>query len=51
MFLANDHQKYSVGKNGGIEIYVAAEQPEGVPEESWLPVKRGDYDMNLIVLI
>ncbi len=35
----------SVGENagmkldeeGGIEIYVAAEKPKGVPEETWLP--------------
>ncbi len=35
----------SVGENagmkldeeGGIEIYVAAEKPKGVPEENWLP--------------
>jgi hypothetical protein len=58
-FLPNDRKKYSVGENGGmkldedggIEIYLAAEQPEGVPEENWLPVKRGDYDMDVILRI
>jgi len=37
-FIPNDHKKYSVGENagmkldekGGIEVYVAAEKPEGV---------------------
>jgi hypothetical protein len=39
--MPNDRKKYSVGENGrmklndehGIEVYVAAEKPEGVPEE------------------
>jgi hypothetical protein len=38
-FMPNDRKKYSVGENGGmklnedggIEIYIAAEQPEGIP--------------------
>jgi hypothetical protein len=58
-FMPNDRKKYSVGENGGmkldedggIEIYLAAEQPEGVPDENWLPVKRGDYDMDVILRI
>ena len=41
-FMPNERKKYSVGQNagmkldsdGGIAIYVAAEQPEGVPAES-----------------
>jgi len=49
-FIANDRKKYSVGENagmtlnedGGIEIYIAAEKPEGVPEENWLPIERQD---------
>ena len=49
-FIPNDRKKYSVGENGGmkldedggIEIYIAAEQPEGVPEENWLPINRED---------
>jgi len=56
-FIPNDRKKYSVGKNagfvlndkGGIEIYVAAEQPEGVPSENWLPINREDLDLNLIL--
>jgi hypothetical protein len=49
-FIPNDRKKYSVGENGGmkldkdggIEIYIAAEQPQGVPEENWLPINRED---------
>ena len=49
-FIPNDRKKYSVGENGGmkldedggIEIYITAEQPEGVPEENWLPINRED---------
>ena len=56
-FIPNDHKKYSVGENGGmklddnggIEIYVAAEKPEGVPEENWLPLNRGDYDIDVVL--
>ena len=58
-FIPNDNKKYSVGENGGmklnegggIEIYVAAEKPEGVPEENWLPLNRGDYDMDVILRV
>ena len=56
-FIPNDRRKYSVGENsgmkldenGGIEIYVAAEQPEGVPEENWLPINRKDEDMDIVL--
>ena len=58
-FIPNDRKKYSVGENGGmklnadggIEIYVAAEQPAGVPAENWLPIERKDEDLNLIMRI
>jgi len=54
-FIPNDRKKYSVGKNagmqlngnGGIEIYIAAEQPAGVPEENWLPINRKDEDLSV----
>jgi hypothetical protein len=54
-FIPNDRKKYSVGENGGmklnaeggIEIYVAAEKPEGVPEENWLPINRKDEDLSV----
>jgi hypothetical protein len=58
-FMPNDRKKYSVGENagmaldeeGGIAIYIAAEQPEGVPDENWLPLVRGDYTMDVIMRI
>jgi hypothetical protein len=58
-FMPNERKKYSVGENGGmklndeggIEIYVAAEKPEGVAEENWLPLKRGDYGIDVILRI
>ena len=37
--------------DGGIEIYVAAEQPEGVPEENWLPINRKDENLDIILRI
>ena len=47
-FIPNDRKKYSVGENGGmkldadggIAIYIAAQKPEGIPEENWLPISR-----------
>ncbi|HAY39603.1 MAG TPA: hypothetical protein DCY53_09865 [Desulfobacteraceae bacterium] len=54
-FIPNDRKKYSVGdnagmklnKDGGIEIYVAAKKPKGVPEENWLPINRKDEDLSI----
>ena len=56
-FIPNDLKKYSVGENGGmklndeggIEIYIAVEKPEGVPNENWLPLIRGDYGIDVIL--
>ena len=53
-FIPNDRKKYSVGENagmklnkdGGIEIYIAAEKPDGVPEENWLPIERKDLNLS-----
>ena len=58
-FIPNDRKKYSVGENagmkldenGGIEVFVAADKPEGVPEENWLPINRKDEDMDIILRI
>ena len=58
-FIPNEHKKYSVGENGGmklndeggIEIYIAAEKPEGVPAENWLPIERKDLELNVILRI
>jgi len=56
-FIPNDRKKYSVGENGGmrleadggIAIYIAAQKPEDVPEENWLPLNRGDYGIDVIL--
>ena len=53
-FIPNERKKYSVGENagmklnkdGGIEIYIAAEKPKDVPEENWLPIERKDLDLS-----
>ncbi len=58
-FIPNDHKKYSVGENagmklnadGGIDIYIAAEKPVGVPEENWLPINRQDENLDVILRI
>ncbi|MDH3549650.1 MAG: DUF1214 domain-containing protein [Gammaproteobacteria bacterium] len=58
-FIPNERKKYSVGenagmklnKNGGIEIYVAAQKPEGVPDENWLPINRKDEYIGAIMRI
>ncbi|NMM47438.1 DUF1214 domain-containing protein [Marinigracilibium pacificum] len=58
-FIPNDHKKYSVGENsgmklneeGGIDIYISAEKPEGVPEENWLPINRENLEMDIILRI
>jgi hypothetical protein len=58
-FIPNDRKKYSVGENagmklnadGGIDIHVAAEKPEGVPEENWLPITRKDENLDVILRI
>ena len=58
-FIPNAENKYSVGINGGmklddqggIEIHVAAEQPEGVPKENWLPITRSDIGLDVIMRI
>ena len=38
-------------EDGGIAVCVAAEKPEGVPEENWLPIDRKDEDMDIILRI
>lgn len=56
-FLPNDRKKYSVGENGGMQldadggiaVHIATERPEGVPEQNWLPLNRGDYDIDVVL--
>jgi hypothetical protein len=58
-FIPNERKKYSVGenagmkldKNGGIAIYIAAQKPEGVPAENWLPVNREDEGIGALMRI
>ena len=58
-FIPNKENKYSVGENagmkldasGGIEIHIAADQPDGVPEDNWLPITRGDLGLDVIMRV
>ena len=58
-FIPNDHKKYSVGENagmkfnadGGIDVYIAATKPEGVPAENWLPINRKDENLDVIMRV
>ncbi len=58
-FIPNDRKKYSVGENagmklnadGGIEIHVAAQKPDGVPEENWLPINRKDENLDIVLRV
>jgi hypothetical protein len=58
-FIPNERKKYSVGENagrklnkdGGIDIYIAAEKPAGVPDENWLPIKREDLEITVTLRI
>ena len=58
-FIPNKYKKYSVGENagrklneeGGIDIYIAAKKPAGVPDENWLPIKREDEELTVTLRI
>ena len=58
-FIPNDRKKYSVGNNagmklnkdGGIEVYIAAKKPAGVPDENWLPIERKDEDLSIAMRV
>jgi hypothetical protein len=58
-FIPNKYKKYSVGENagmklnkdGGIDIYIAAVKPEGVPQENWLPINREDLELALMLRV
>lgn len=58
-FIPNDHKKYNVGESsgmklneqGGIEIYIAANRPDGVPNANWLPINRRDEDLSISLRI
>jgi hypothetical protein len=56
-FIPNDRKKYSIGLNGGMEldkdggitIAIAAEKPEGIAEDNWLPIERGDIEIGPVM--
>ncbi len=58
-FIPNKEKKYSVGQNagmkldasGGIDIHIAAEPPQGVPAENWLPITREDLGLDVIMRV
>ncbi len=58
-FIPNNNKKYSVGENagmklneqGGLDVYIAENKPDGVPEENWLPIKRQDENLDIILRI
>jgi len=58
-FIPNEQMKYSIGENagyklndeGGIEIFISAEKPAGIPDENWLPINRGDIELSLMYRI
>ena len=58
-FIPNDRKKYSVGENsgmklnsdGGLDVYISAEKPDGVPAENWLPINRQDEQLDIILRI
>ena len=40
-----------LNESGGIEIYISAEKPDGVPIENWLPINRKDEDLDIILRV
>ncbi len=58
-FIPNERKKYSVGlnagmkldDNGGIAIAIAADRPDGIAEENWLPIERCDLGIGPIMRI
>ncbi len=44
-------ERSSLSADGGITIHIAAERPEDVPEENWLPFERGDYGIDIIMCL
>lgn len=45
----NENAGMKLNEDGGIEIYIAAEKPDGVPAENWLPIQREDLGLNIIL--
>ena len=59
LFIPNEHYKYSVGENGGIQldedggvaIHIAPTQPEEVPLDNWLPSGGKDEQLDIIMRV
>jgi hypothetical protein len=45
------HDYVILNAKGGIEVYVAAKQPKGVPAENWLPMTRKDLELDVIMRV
>jgi hypothetical protein len=43
----NENAGMKFDKNDGSAVYIAAENPDGVPEENWLPINRKDEDLSV----
>ena len=41
----------TLNEDRDIDIYIAAEKPADVPEENWLPIKRKELDLNMVLRI
>ncbi|MBN3521066.1 DUF1254 domain-containing protein [Algoriphagus lutimaris] len=58
-FIPNDHKKYSVGENsgmqlnpdGGIKIYISEKKPDDIPMDNWLPINRIDQNIDVILRV
>jgi hypothetical protein len=50
-FIVGENTGFELDDDGGIEIHIAAEQPEGVPEENWLPINRRDEPLDVVMRI
>ncbi len=59
LFIPNEHNKYSIGENGGmklndkggIEIHIASSKPVNVAKENWLPSGKKDQQLDVIMRV
>jgi hypothetical protein len=42
---------FQLDEGGGIRIVTAAEQPDGMPDDNWLPINREDLDLDIMMRI
>jgi Protein of unknown function (DUF1214). len=38
-----------LNSDGGLEVYISAEKPDGVPAENWLPINRQDEQLDILL--